>query len=143
MKIPRQLIELGCLERPLVLEDFEECCRLERIWVYRKRLRYDEGIFFYYKDQAVIVINKTLSGGLLLWTAFHELIHYFLHPPELQYFTKGTEDKVNYEANIITSVVLIPKYLIETKTFGELQDEYDFPAELLWIRKEAYERYKL
>lgn len=141
--IPPQLLKMGWNERVLTFEDFEQCCFDEGIWFYRKKLRYDEGMFFYYYERPVIVLNKTLSAPMMVWTAFHELVHYFLHPPDLQYFTRGTEDKANYEANIIASVALIPKHHLETYTLTELQDEYGWPNELLWIRKEAYERYEI
>lgn len=141
MNIPRQLIKLGCGARPLTYEDFERCAADEGIWVYRRKLRHDDGMFFYFRNRPVIVLNKALWGVDLTWAAFHELAHYYLHPPALRYFARGTEDKADYEANIIAAVVLIPKPWVLTKSMTELCEE--FPVELLWIRKDGFERYDL
>lgn len=140
---PRKLIQMGWNKRPLTIEDFDQYCYEEGIWVYKVPLKHDEGMFFRFRERPVIVLNKRLAPGMLVWAAFHELGHYCLHPPELQYFAAGTTDKANYEANFLAAIALIPKRYVEMYTKADIQEEYGYPNELFALRKELYERYKV
>lgn len=140
---PQELIEIGWGHKVLTYEDFERLADAAKIWVYRTTLRYDDGFHYYHHERPVIVLNKKLKMGDLAWKAFHELAHFYKHPTGLYYFTQGTTEKADYEANFISSVAVIPTPLFKAKTFEEIQDEYGYPSELKWLRKEYFERYKL
>jgi Zn-dependent peptidase ImmA (M78 family) len=137
------LIEIGWGDRVLTFEDFERVAGDKGIWVYKVKMVHDEGLHYYHRDvQPVIVLNKDLEPGDLVWKAFHELGHCLMHPTGLYYFAQGTTEKADYEANFVSSVSLIPTPLFESKTFEEIQEEYGYPNELKWLRKEYYERYR-
>jgi Zn-dependent peptidase ImmA (M78 family) len=142
ISVPRKLIEIGWGDRVLTYEDFEGVADGEGIWVYRKQLRYDDGLFYFHRERPIIVLNKNLMLGDLAWKAHHELTHYFLHPPALRYFAHGTTDKADYEANYVSSIGCIPTRLVETATWEEIQEEYGYPNDLKWVRMEYYSRYK-
>jgi Zn-dependent peptidase ImmA (M78 family) len=100
-----------------------------------------EGLYIIYRGIPFIVIHPGLSGPMRLWVLLHELFHHLLHVPGLQLFDSRFKTKADYEANLLAAVSLIPLYMVKTKTFAELEEDFGFPKELLWIRKEVYERY--
>lgn len=143
ISVPHELIEIGWGKKVLTYEDFERIAAAKHIWIYKVKMRHDDGLHYVHRGvQPVIVLNKDLAPGDLVWKAFHELSHALLHPTGLYYFTEGTTEKADYEANFIAAIALIPTPIFETKTFEEIQEEYGYPNELKWPRKEYYERYR-
>ena len=99
------------------------------------------GLYVVYRGVPFIVIDPDLGWPLCLWVLLHELAHHLLHVPGLQFFDNRFESKADYEANFIAAVALMPLDLIKRLTFAEIQDEYGYPSELMWFRKEIYEQF--
>jgi Zn-dependent peptidase ImmA (M78 family) len=138
---------MGFNQRVFSLADFEHLINLETQKPSNRLLfmtgEFDaNGMYFMRRGYPVIVMNRVLTGTLYLETGFHELAHHWLDEPG--YCHHGGPrviNKAEYRAQRIAACMLIPKTLILTRTFNEIQDEYQYYSELLWFRKRTFEFY--
>ncbi len=146
MKITRQVRIWN--KRPLNTQDFYRICRRERVRVHELPLRV-AGFYMVIKGKPHIYLNNRLRGLAWLQAAFHELGHHLLHAPvpgssTAAYFYQLTPNtKEEKQAEAFAAVALIPELLLRKNSTWELQEEYGYPSELLWLRREIYERYKV
>jgi Zn-dependent peptidase ImmA (M78 family) len=93
-----------------------------------------------------IYLNSRQSKSQWLEAAFHELAHHLLHAPDNSpvalFYHLHSNKKEEFEAKAFMALALVPKFLVETKTVGDLQEEFGYSRELLSFRKELYELYK-
>jgi Zn-dependent peptidase ImmA (M78 family) len=138
--IPRKLIELGFNRRALTFSDFEAACEeLGVKWFFTDEA--NEGMYFVRRGYPIIVLSKHLSGFMLLWVAWHELIHFMLHPPDLRFFVQGTEDKFDAEANDIAVCCVLPKPTLRKLLISGDADQWLYPRDLMQRRCNVLTRY--
>ena len=121
--------------------DFYSFCEREGIKVIHEDTG-EPGMYCVYEGTPVIFLHPGLRGGDRLWVQYHELAHHWLHVPGTQFFL-GNDRKLDAQADYLASILLIPAPLVRTKTAGEIQEEFGYPAELIRIRFQAYRRLKI
>lgn len=147
MIIPNELGSIGFNKQTLSFEVFLNLCKILGVWVAQKPLKHDSGFYYNHDSEAfgrivpTIVLSSSLSGYMKLWVAWHELAHYLLHPPEIQFFSETTRLKIEHQANIIASCCVIPRPLLKQILKGEVENDY--PRDLWQYRCEAAARYGL
>ena len=102
-----------------------------------------KGEYLIIEKLPVILLKPKLKSAEKLWVCYHELGHHLLHYPVSHKFSKSFQRRMDGEANFFAAVALIPTYLVESKTLGEIMEEYNYPKELISIRKVIYENYKI
>lgn len=100
------------------------------------------GMYLPYGGAFFIVIHPALTGVMRLWVLMHELSHHLLHDTGMQLFDRRFEMKADRQANFISALGLLTTQMVQTKTLAELLEE-GYPRELLWLRKEIYEQFKV
>lgn len=135
-------------EKVFAERDFEAYCRTNRIAVVEHKTKFS-GEYLLVHNRPVIVLDPHLIKAKRLWVWAHEIAHHLLHHPYSQFFG-GTQrarnlfvEKLDFQANFIAAIALVPLLLVKTKSFGEINDEFGYPRELLNLRKDYYERYKI
>jgi Zn-dependent peptidase ImmA (M78 family) len=106
------------------------------------------GEYTLFKNRPAIILDPFLKNGMRAFVFSHEIGHDILHHPFSQKFKHGSEyafdlfiEKLDYQANFFATILLVPKSELR-KSMQELIDEYGYTAEMLWLRKEYFERYK-
>jgi Zn-dependent peptidase ImmA (M78 family) len=133
LHIPHEFMKRGFNERSFTWEDFEEICRELGIKIVFSEF-IEEGMYLIRRGYKVIALNSRLHGFLLLWVAFHELAHVLLHHPAMQHFARGTEDKIDAEANAIASAAIIPESSLRKIANNDFFEEFLYPPALLRVR---------
>ncbi|MCP9496715.1 MAG: ImmA/IrrE family metallo-endopeptidase [Pyrinomonadaceae bacterium MAG19_C2-C3] len=134
--IPQALLELGYNKRCLTYEDFERLCEREGINLLRLNMKTD-GMYLVRRGRHCIALASHLRGVRLWLVAYHELTHYFLHPPALRFFTRGTLSKVEHQAQMIAICCILPAPLMdEILRHGRL---HDFPPDLMKLRRRIFD----
>ena len=128
-------------ERILTEEDFYAYCQRDKVRVMESELFKHRGEYTIHDNICFILLQTKLKYGEKLWVGFHELGHHLLHYPVPHKFSKGYWRRMDREANFFAAIALIPTWLVESKTFGEMMEEYNYPKELIEIRKEIFEVY--
>lgn len=106
----------GFNKRKLLYTDFETICQTENITTWQDKIPW-EGWYFKKNSYNFIIINRSLPDGNKLFTAFHELGHYFTHVGK-QNGNGGRpgwwrQKKMELQADIIAAVALAPTSLLE------------------------------
>jgi Zn-dependent peptidase ImmA (M78 family) len=121
--------------------DLLKLCREQGVNVCEATTGY-LGLYLVHQGRPFIILQPGLRGGLRLWVLCHEFVHCLLHAPNASTFTASMRRKADYEANIIAALALVPFQLVKTALSGEIQAEFDYPPELMSIRKDIYECYR-
>lgn len=139
-------------ERFFIEEDFYFLCQREQVRVMESEKFKHKGEYSIHKDICFILLNKKLNCGEKLWVGLHEFGHHLLHYPVNHRFSKGTRRRMDREANFFAAVALIPTFLIEEnmlvglsvrEALGIIVEEFGYPKDLIKIRQEIYETYKI
>lgn len=130
-------------KRVFVEDDFYKICKLEKVRVMESDLFKNKGEYTLDDNICFIILNKKLKFGEKLWVGFHELGHHFLHYPVPHRFSKGYWRRMDREANFFAAIALIPTWLVQTKTLNEIIEEYNYPKDLIMIRKEIWDVYRI
>lgn len=141
MKVPAVLTNIGFNQRQLTLADFEIICAQLKILVFYTNSSFD-GVSFPRRERRIIVLKENLSGIKGLLVAWHELFHHLCGHEGIRFFLPNCVDKAELEADLLSLCAVIPKLWLKSKNVTELLEE-GFTWELLWQRKEIYERYKI
>lgn len=123
--------------------DLFDLCKIHKARHYEDSEMKGKGEYTIHRGVSFVIINKNLGKIEKLWVGLHELGHHLLHYPVPHRFSKGTKRKLDREANIFASVALIPTYLVESKTLGDIVEEYGYPNDLILVRKEIYEENRI
>ncbi len=102
-----------------------------------------KGEYWIVEGVPFILLKPNLKPAEKLWVGFHEVGHHLLHYPVPHKFSKSLQRRMDREANFFAAIALIPTWLVKSKTFGEIMEEYNYPKDLILIRKEIYENYKI
>ncbi len=128
-------------KRTVTEQDLQNYCKRNGIHIAEGKIDVP-GLYVINEGVPFIVIDPDLKGFMRAWVLLHELAHHLLHAPSMQLFDKRFETKADREANFIAAVALLPCAVLETKNFADLLEE-GYPAELLWLRKEIYEQFRI
>ena len=140
-QIIRQRVD-GWNTRILGETDALTFCRHHQIRILEDaKLRY--GQIQFYRGHSFIFINPNLSPGMRSWVLWHEIAHFILHDPIVSTFSRQCRRKCDCEANYVAAIALMPISILEHVTFGELEECYGYPSELIRLRWDIYERRKL
>lgn len=128
----------GWNERVFTERDALDYCQRNKIYIVES-VGEPYGRIAFYKGYTFILLNPLLESAARTWVLFHEIGHYILHAPQAARFSPLVRRKSDREANYIAAVAMMPKCVIEGKTFSEIQAEYGYPLELLQIRNQIVE----
>lgn len=120
-----------------------EFCEKEKIILVETDLIDAPGEFRIHREKPFILIHKFIQEHMRAWILWHEIAHYVLHSPLSAKFSASTVRIIDLQANYVAVVALIPKKLLKTKTLFEIQDEFGFPKNLIMLRKEIYDTFKV
>ena len=136
--VPHLLISLGWNKRPLTYSDFDEARRVSGITLIRPPMK-TKGMFFFCDDEPLIALSNKLKGVELWLVAWHEMIHFLLHPPGLRCFSRGTLNKAEAEARRLSICAVIDECTLHRILVqGEL---HDFPKPMLDERISVIEQH--
>lgn len=128
-------------KRVLTFDDFYLICEKEKLAVVEDENLKCKGEYGIYKNKPYIALKKQLKEPMKLWVGLHELGHHILHYPVNHRFSRSTLRRMDREANFFAAVALMPRFLVNSKTFGEIVEEYNYPNEIVYIRKDICDAY--
>lgn len=128
--------------RVLTEDDFFLICEQTKCSVIESAIK-SKGEYLIYQGKPFIIFRKGLKGTLRLWVGLHELGHHLLHYPVNHRFSRGTIHRMDREANFFAAIAMMPTALITQKTLDEIVEEYNYPREIVLIRKEIYENFRI
>jgi Zn-dependent peptidase ImmA (M78 family) len=114
-------------------DDALTICRAEGVCVSEQDIR-SRGEYLMYKDAPFIVVKRALRRNWRAWVIWHELGHHWLHYPGPHAFSRHTRRKMDWQANFVAAIALIPTVLWESSTPADIMVEYGYPKELLKLR---------
>jgi Zn-dependent peptidase ImmA (M78 family) len=140
-----QRLRKGWNKRAFTEKDFWAICKSEGVVVIENNTEHMKwnGIYTVLFGVPTIILNARLTGLERLWTIFHELGHHLLHSPETCFFSEGTVNKAQSEANTFAACALIPEKAVRQMYLWELYAVDEFAAKLFQIRLEVFEKYKV
>lgn len=116
--------------------DFFGLCEQDGVRVFTAELP-AAGIYCVYRATPIIFLHRDLRGPQRLHVEFHELGHHWLHAPGVQFFL-NTNNKVEFEANLVAACSLIPQTLLMNCSITEIAEEYGYSEELLSFRIQVF-----
>jgi len=123
--------------------DFERLCEAELVRVIETDVLRSKGEYISQHGFAFILIRQGLPKIQKLWVGLHELGHHLMHYPVPHRFSKGIVRRMDREANYFAAIALMPTQMILQTSFSEIAEETGYSKELLLIRKEIYDAYKI
>lgn len=123
--------------------DFERLCEAEFVRVIETNVLRSKGEYISQHGFAFILIRQGLPRIQKLWVGLHELGHHLMHYPVPHRFSRSIVRRMDREANYFAAIALIPTDLLRQSTIGEIAGEHNYPNELLLIRKEIYDAFKI
>jgi hypothetical protein len=138
--IPPALARLGWNRRVLTLDEFYEACAHERIRVIDDAVlpRRRPGSFFYRRCHPFIALDYRLRGPMRNLVAWHEFGHALLHCTGFY----GHSAKSEFEARIISYVALIPLFLLDSYSNGEIAEMFRYKREWVDERDRIWKAYR-
>lgn len=106
-------------KRAITERDIRRYCKKKGIQIVEGKFG-AAGLHTPYGGYSFIVIDPDLKGVMRLWVLLHELAHFLLHAPGIQLFDRSYESKMDYEANFVAAVGMIPLSWVQTKSFADL-----------------------
>jgi Zn-dependent peptidase ImmA (M78 family) len=132
----------GWNKRPLSFEDGEMLCHQLGVRLLFENIK-SRGEYMPYKKIPFIILRKNLKQKWWAWVLWHEIAHHLLHYPGNYLFSRSTVRKIDFEANFIAAIALLPTAVIQQLTAAEIIAEYGYPEELIRVRKLIYDFYKI
>lgn len=130
-------------KRILTYEDGVKLAESRGTFVRETDLIDDLGEYRVHRSQPFIFIHSFTTADYKPWVLWHEVGHDLFHTPlTCQFSLPSTRRKVEIEANVIAAIALIPLYIAKTKKFHEIQEEFDYPRELIMFRKRILENHQ-
>lgn len=129
-------------ERVFSEEDFFTVCEQTDCSVIESPIR-SKGEYAVYKNRSFIIFRKGLKNPLRLWVGLHEMGHHLLHYPVNHRFSRSTVHRLDREANFFAAIALMPTDLIKRKTLEEIIEEYGYPREIVLIRKDIFDNFRM
>ncbi len=133
---------VGWNQKIFTEENFYQICEAEKVSVVEWKIK-PRGEYLIHEGFPFIILRPNLNPQWRSWVCWHELAHHFLHSPGHYLFNRSNARKVDFEANFVASIALIPTFLTKTKTMAEIIEEYNYPIRLIELRKQIYDYYKI
>lgn len=130
-------------ERVFTEDDLLNLCQIHHARHYEDEEMKGKGEYTIHKGVCFVVVNKNLKSPEKLWVGLHELGHHLIHYPVPHRFSKGTKRRMDREANFFAAIALIPTSLIQDKSWCEIMEEYNYPRELIEIRQDIFDGYRI
>jgi Zn-dependent peptidase ImmA (M78 family) len=127
--------------RVLTQDDFDFYCDRAGIVVSEVSLE-QPGLYIFRDGRPQIFISDELRGVEKLFVSFHELAHYWLHPPGVRMFF-GWGKEIEIEADAVAVCCLIPKTVLTHYWPSEIAELYGYPHDLVTLRCEIFDRWRL
>lgn len=131
----------GFNAKPLGEEQFYLICEREGITVFERKV--PTSFYMRCDGEDIIVLKESERGLRRLFSAYHELGHYFLHGGEadaLALFRGLRTSKAEVEADAFAAIALCPRLCLHN--FAWLDEHGDDFAPRIWLmRNMIYERY--
>lgn len=128
--------------RVLRSPDMPELCRQARCGFVEGPSRF-KGEYIIHGEVPMILVKRGLRADLKDWVPMHELGHHLLHYPTPHKFSKGICSKADREANFFAAIALMPTVLCRQMTPDEIVAEYGYSPEIVQIRLEIAEHFKI
>jgi Zn-dependent peptidase ImmA (M78 family) len=122
-------------------DDVLRICDAQKVRPFKDITIKAKGEYTIHEGRPFILYKPNLKRNEFPWIILHELGHHLLHYPVSHKFSKGIYRRMDREANFFAAIALIPTWLVQSMTWGEIMEEYNYPKELIIIRKEIYEAY--
>jgi Zn-dependent peptidase ImmA (M78 family) len=103
----------------------------------------DLGEYRVQRGHPIILLHSFVTDNYRNWVFLHECGHDLFHSPLSCKFSHHVRRKIEFEANVVAAVALIPVGILRTKTLWEIQDEYLYPRKLILLRKYIWDNYKV
>ena len=127
----------------IISEDrFLAACERLRVRIVEWPIR-SRGEYIVEDGLPLILLRKGLDDRLRHWVGVHELGHHLLHYPATHRFSKSIHSRMDREANFFAAIALMPTELCRVMTPGEIAGEYDYPKEIIEIRRKISENYQI
>lgn len=107
-------------------------------WPIRSR-----GEYIVENDVPLILLRKGMKESVRHWVGLHELGHHLLHYPATHRFSKSVHTRMDREANFFAAIALMPTMLCRVMTPDEIAAEYRYPLEIIQIRRDIAENYRI
>lgn len=141
----KKLMEQNCPRewnvRALTEDDFWTYCDDARIIVKETPLE-RLGLHFKRRGQNVIFVRQELRGAERMFVLWHELAHFWLHPPGIQFF-QGYNDQIEREADAVAACAMIPQTVLRHYWPSEIIGLYGYPADLVRFRQDLFDTWQL
>ncbi|HYE72758.1 MAG TPA: hypothetical protein VEF04_05480 [Blastocatellia bacterium] len=136
----------GFNQRPLGMDDLYQECEKRKIFIGENPFRRVHGCSFYDDDgQPCLIVNSLIAEPYRIVAGYHELAHLLDHAPDPEAFLSlgslWNNHKLEFQAQMIGVVALIPKELMLHFDFAELETEYGFPRDLITLRAHVLRQY--
>lgn len=123
--------------RRLTEDDFWTYCDESKIIVRETPLE-RAGMHFQRNGQNVIFVRQGLRGSDRLFVLYHELAHFWCHPPGIQFF-QGYNDRIEREADAVAACALIPRTMLSHYWPTEIAELFGYSPDLIQFRKDIFE----
>lgn len=139
-------------EKVFTEDDITNICKVEKVRIFEDHSLKPKGEYTIHEGVPFILLRPNLKREMRLWVGAHELGHHLIHYPVPHRFSKGTKRRMDREANFFAAIALIPTKIIEEKllteisvetALGEIMEEFAYPIDLILIRKDIYDTYKI
>ncbi|MBS1793373.1 MAG: ImmA/IrrE family metallo-endopeptidase [Acidobacteria bacterium] len=133
----------GWCEKVFIEDEVLQICQHWKVRPFKDETIKAKGEYTIHEKQAFILYRPGLKREIFVWVLLHELGHHLLHAPVSHKFSRSIYRRMDREANFFAAIALMPTWLVESKTWGEIIEEYNYPLELIKIRKEIYDTFKI
>lgn len=131
-------------QRVYTVSDAEEFCERHNIIHFDTENIDGLGKYRIYRGHPFIYINKFIEERYRSWVFWHEISHFILHPTSIAQFSdEVTKRKAEKEANLVASICLMPRAIIDGKRLCEISEEFNYPRKIILIRKHIFDSEKI
>jgi len=102
-----------------------------------------QGEYVIHDGYPVIILKKRITPQMRLWVLLHELGHHLLHYPDAHWFSKSKCMKIDRESNFFAAIAMMPTWLVKSKTPSEIARDFDYPEEIIEIRREITVNFRI
>lgn len=123
-------------QRSLTLLDLEQFCRVKDIELLYRPMRFLHGMACEVDGCKVLRVNSLLPLSLKIISGFHELKHFEFDNMDVC-FSDGkllNLSKIEYQAQKIGAIALMPDYQVLGKSIEDLMHEYEISRQIATFR---------
>lgn len=129
-------------ERMFRYEDLPAICSRLRTGYVEAPVRH-KGEYTVYDGVPFVIVREDLSEAMKTWVGLHEIGHHLLHYPTAHKFSKSINSKADREANFFAAIAMMPTELCMSTTPAEVEEQFGLPPEIVAIRREITEVFRI